>query len=628
MRGTGVMSAAVAVFLVLAALTMGCNSSSSSVVEKDYPNADLLATSSDLNGSGVVILDARSANAYGQGHIPGALSMPWQQFQDADSNLLPVDQLEQLLGQQGLTRQTPLVIYDDTTTSFGGAGRLFWMFEVLGCTSVKILNGGWDKWTADGNTPQYTANTRSSAVFKAIENTSLTSDKEYIAARMQDSDFVIVDTREDEEFIGWQRYGEARSGHVTGAVQIPYPWYFKDDKTVLDYDDLKELFESRGVTSDKEMTAYCTIGIRSAFAYFLGRLMGYDRVSNYDGSIKDWADSNADQYPMEYLAEYRKLVYPAWVKQLMEYHKAGSTSEAPDGYDYGRDHKYLVFETQWGTLEWAEAYNSGHIPGAIHSNSDTYENDYPRWFLLPDEDLHAAVASMGITKDTTVIVYSDSTIFAARLWWILAYAGVTDVRYLNGGYKAWTDAGYEGETTVNEPVPAGAFTGEAHPEYLATVDEMAEVYGNTDTAFIADVRSYKEYIGEISGYSYVLQKGRIPNAVWARDADDSSLEYADSDGTIRSYTEVRSLWESIGLASTATPDLLDKDAYFYCGGGYRSALSFLYGHLMGYANVKNFSDGWEGWSTEYTEDEDACADSITPGWCQDPSGRPVDSGEN
>jgi thiosulfate/3-mercaptopyruvate sulfurtransferase len=76
-----------------------------------------------------------------------------------------------------------------------------------------------------------------------------------------------------------------------------------------------------------------------------------------------------------------------------------------------------------------------------------------------------------------------------------------------------------------------------------------------------------------------------------------------------------------------TAGKFDRDRYFYCGSGYRSALSFLHAHLMGFTNVKNFSDGWEGWSTEYTYDEDACADSITPGWCQDPSGRPVAYGE-
>ena len=497
------------------------------------------------------------------------------------------------------------------------------MLEYLGCTNVKILNGGWDKWEADKLPVQTAVNTLAPAVFTATLNTEINPDKEHILDRMGDSDFVTVDTRTDAEFNGWILYGEARGGHITGAVQLPYEWYFNSDHSILSHDDLQDLFDSHGITPDKEIVPYCTAGIRSGFFYFLGRLMGYDRVSNYDASMWDWAESDPAVFPMEKLPQYQKLVYPGWVNQVMAYHETDSTTAAPAGYEYDRDHKFMIFETQWGTLEWANAYNNGHIPGAIHSNSDIYENDYPRWFMLPDDQLHAAMAEMGITEDTTVIVYSDSNIFAARLWWILTYAGVKDVRYLNGGYFRLDQCWLRRRNPEQYPGPRNSIYRTVCPEHLATVDEIAQVYNDTDTAVVADFRSLAEYEGEISGYSYVVQKGRIPNAVWAHDADDYTLEYTDSDGSLRSFTEVKELWESVGISSGMTEGQFDRDVYFYCGSGYRSALSFFHAHLMGFSNIKNFSDGWEGWSTEYTYDEDACADSITPGWCQEPSGRPV-----
>ena len=135
----------------------GCNDSSSDKKHtvdptyKGYPNGGLLAVSADLEESGVVILDARSADAYDAGHIPGALSMPWQLFSDAGLNLKTVSELEMQLGAAGIKRDTWMIIYDDTTASWGAAGRLFWMFEYLGCENVRILDGGWDKWIADGN---------------------------------------------------------------------------------------------------------------------------------------------------------------------------------------------------------------------------------------------------------------------------------------------------------------------------------------------------------------------------------------------------------------------------------------------------------------------------------------------
>jgi len=367
-----------------------------------------------------------------------------------------------------------------------------------------------------------------------------------------------------------------------------------------------------------EVTSYCTVGIRSGFVYFILRLMGYKECSNYDGSISQWAADGA--LPMEKLENFEKLVHAGWVKQVIDYHAPGSSSAQPAEYPYNRDHKYLIFETQWGPLDdgWADEYVDGHIPGAIYSDSDIYENNYPRWFMLPDDDLHDAMGNMGITEDTTVIVSSTSTIFAARLWWILMYAGVTDVRILNGGYESWTAAGLGGETTINAPVPT-TFIGSSVPEHLATTDYVFANYEDTDTLVLPDVRSRDEFRGKISGYSYVLAKGRIPTGVWAYDADDSSLLYKDADNTLRSYTEIRDMWDGLGITS-------DKEIIFYCGSGYRSALTFFYAYLMGYPDIRNYSDGWEGWSTEYTEDAVACADSITPGWCQDPSGRPIAKG--
>jgi thiosulfate/3-mercaptopyruvate sulfurtransferase len=310
------------------------------------------------------------------------------------------------------------------------------------------------------------------------------------------------------------------------------------------------------------------------------------------------------------LTNASSLVDPAWVKQLIDYHKSGSSSSAPSDYPYERTHKYIIFETQWGPIEYATAYTSGHIPGAIHSDSDTYENGYPRWFLLEDDELKTAAGNMGITSDATVIVYSDSSIFAARLWWILKYLGVTDVRIMNGGYAAWTASGYEGETTVNEPTPT-TYTGSINASARATTDYVASVY-NSASAQIVDVRSEAEYLGTTSGYSYLDAMGRIPGATWAYDADSASLSYNNADGTLKSADEVKSMWQGLGIT-------FDREVIFYCGGGYRSALTYFYAHLMGHTNMRNYSDGWEGWSTTYTQDSSG-------NWIQTLSGREVASG--
>ena len=589
--------------------------------QRDFPNARLLVScdslQENLGTKNLVIIDARTSG-YETSHIPGAINLRFGDYFTSGKGLLPTAKLNRMLSDVGLRRDMTFVIYDNTTASWGAAGRIFWMLEYLGCKDVHILDGGWDKWVADARRTETIIRTLPKNTFIAVVKPSLRSDKKRIKKRLGDQDFAVIDARTDEEFIGWQLYGEARGGHIPGAVQIPYAWYFKADKTVQDYPHLKSMFRSRGISRDKEITANCTVGIRSGFTYFLLRLMGYPRASNYDASILEWSADRS--LPMEKAARYSTIVHPSWVKALIDYHQPGSTTAAPPQYPYGRDHKYLIFETQWGTLEDASAYKQGHIPGAVHSNSDIYENGYPRWFLRSDANLHKVMGRMGITEDTTVVVYSDSNIFAARLWWILKYAGVKDVRFLNGGYQGWVASGYEVETRVNRPEPT-TFQGTVRPEYLATTDYVFDEYTNERPMYLVDVRSKSEYTGASSGYSYLEAKGRIPTAIWAYDADDSSAVYNDADGTLRSYPEVLEVWKQRGIQSTGAANKFDKKAIFYCGGGYRSSLTFLYAFMMGYSNIRNYSSGWADWSTTYTKDP-SCG-GITPGWCQEPSGRPI-----
>ena len=337
--------------------------------------------------------------------------------------------------------------------------------------------------------------------------------------------------------------------------------------------------------------------------------------------------------PKEYSVE-STLVSPAWVSKLIDYHEEGSTSEAPIDYEYDRDHNYLIFETSWGPLEFAEDYKAGHVPGAIHSDSDIYENGDPRWFILSDAEIFDAMESMGITADTTVIVYGADPIFAARLWWILKYAGLEDVRYLDGGYEKWIADGFPSETTINNPTAATEdFNGPVKPEFIATVDDVEDHYTDTDSYILADVRDEDEYNGMITGYDYVIEKGRIPNAVWFYPVGGANDVYFNADTTLKPLDEILSMWQELGVTDGATPNTFNKEIIFYCGSGYRSASSFLYAYLMGYTNVRNFSDGWEGWSTTYTYDlSDDCSGGVNgqkhgawpSDYCQMPSGREIE----
>jgi thiosulfate/3-mercaptopyruvate sulfurtransferase len=622
----------------------------------DYPNADLLVSGEALeaslgqvrtasvtaiqasaveNNPDFVIIDARGSG-YDTVHIPGAISLTWPEF--GAPNLNSVSELEDVLTGAHITRDMTIVIYDDTTASWGAAGRIFWTLEYLGCTDVHVLQGGWDKWVADGRPTEATANTLPEAPpFEANVALDVFATMEHIRDRRPEDNFAIIDSRTDEEFIGWVLYGEARGGHIKGAIQIPYAWFFNEDKTILGSDDLKALFESRGIAPDKEVTSYCTAGIRSGFVYFALRLMGYTNISNYDGSMFEWSNASVadpDVYPMEKMENHAELVYAAWVKALIDYHAEGSTEPAPPNYAYNREHKHLILEASWGPA--GDYYNDGHIPGAIHVNTDEIEYDCfnPRnawpvdpgeppcwdrstteeedlakglgpddsldrnwWNVYPDEYLLPAIAYMGIDKNTTVIVYSRDFSAAARIVWTLMYAGVEDVRLLNGGNEAWTAAGFALETTANDRTPVDWFDSDnpnpdataLHAEYLVDTDYVRQATADPNTvdppAVIADIRSWEEYIGASRPYSYIPTDGRIAGAVWGHDTD----AFVDTDGTLRSYTEVEELWSENGITS-------DMSVSFYCGTAWRSSLAWFLAHLMGWENITNYDSSWFEWS--------------------------------
>jgi thiosulfate/3-mercaptopyruvate sulfurtransferase len=260
------------------------------------------------------------------------------------------------------------------------------------------------------------------------------------------------------------------------------------------------------------------------------------------------------------------------------------------------------------------------VPGAVLINTEDLENGYPRWQLRPVGELQAVIGRAGIAPESTVVVYGRSLIAAARVWWILGYAGVDDVRLMDGGFEAWRDAGYDVETG-RPSVEAVAFVAAPRVHWLATTDEVKARLAMGDF-WLGDVRSVEEFAGRTSGYSYLDARGRLPGALHLGDADDGSPLYVAAGGRLRPPGDVLALWRKQGLAVRDDSRAFQKEVVLYCGGGWRSSLAFFYSWLLGIDNVRNYADGWAGWSTEYVED--SSSGGSTPGWRQARTSHPVD----
>ncbi len=329
-------------------------------------------------------------------------------------------------------------------------------------------------------------------------------------------------------------------------------------------------------------------------------------------------ESGAQLFPFPHVSNYQQLVSVYWLSSLLEFQATGDHRTRPPTYE--ADH-FVILEASWGPLEKARHYRSGHIPGAIHIDTDDFENGSPRWRLRSVAELHRVIGDHGITPESTVIVYGEQLIAAARVWWILKYAGVEDARLLDGGFGAWKAAGLPVETTIRRP-RATAFAAEAKRGYLATTEYVAS-HLDDGTLWLGDVRSEAEFLGTKSGYSYLDAKGRILGAIHLGDADDKKRIYCRQNGFLRDPSEILSLWQDHGILPDGTVPQ-GAELILYCGGGWRSSLAFFYAALLGLENVRNYSDGWSGWSTVYQADSEA--KGSTPGWRQDSTQNPRETG--
>jgi thiosulfate/3-mercaptopyruvate sulfurtransferase len=241
------------------------------------------------------------------------------------------------------------------------------------------------------------------------------------------------------------------------------------------------------------------------------------------------------------------------------------------------------------------AYHTGHIPGARYFALHAYERA-PLWTRISDAALEEQLLSEGVRYDTTVVLYGRDTTAAARAAVLLMYAGVEDVRLLDGGFAAWRAAGYPVETIAYLPTPVTDFgtTFPGHPEYLIGTEQANALRTARDGALVS-IRSWAEHSGVTSGYRYIKPKGRIVGDVWGH-AGSVPLRmdhYRNVDNTMRNYHDIVSQWRTWNI----TPD---KQVAFYCGTGWRASEAFFYASLMGWTMLSVYDGGWWAWVQDPT----------------------------
>ncbi len=252
----------------------------------------------NLGKAGIALAEVDvDTSAYDSGHIEGSLGWNWQtDLQNTVTReLLTSDEVADLLGRSGISNDTTIVLYGDNNNWF--AAWAFWFLRMYGHQDVKLMNGGRVKWVAEGRPITNDVPSSTAVSYSASgADTSLRALRDTVLAAASAGGTQLVDVRSPAEYSGeviapenMPQEGAQRSGHIPGAASIPWLTTINDDGTFKSADELTGIYDSKGIDGGTDVITYCRIGERSAHTWFaLTQLLGFDNVSNYDGSWTEY----------------------------------------------------------------------------------------------------------------------------------------------------------------------------------------------------------------------------------------------------------------------------------------------------------------------------------------------------
>ena len=267
-----------------------------------YANPDSLVETDWLeehvNDPDIRVIEVdEDTEAYEKGHIQGAVGWNWTTDLHTEVGRDYVDQagLSELLSAAGVGPDTTVILYGGNNNWF--AAYAYWVLKLRGFDDVKLLNGGRKKWELESRELTQDPPTVSGTGFSISggERDQIRALRDEVLGKLEGATG-FVDVRSPEEFRGEKLAPDHLPqeqaqvpGHIAGAANIPWAKAANEDGTFKSADELKALYESEGITGDREIIAYCRIGERSSHTWFaLQELLGYPNVKNYDGSWTEY----------------------------------------------------------------------------------------------------------------------------------------------------------------------------------------------------------------------------------------------------------------------------------------------------------------------------------------------------
>ncbi|MEN9989569.1 MAG: hypothetical protein RL508_548 [Actinomycetota bacterium] len=273
---------------------------------REYAHPEALVTTEwlaqNLGTKGLVVLESdEDVLLYQTGHIPTAVKIDWftELNDDTLRDYLDGTDFAALLSSKGINRDDTVVIYGDKSNWW--ASYALWVFKLFGHEDVRLLNGGREKWIAEGRELTREIPEVEVTNYPVIER----HDSQIRAFRddvMKHFGNPLIDVRSPQEYTGERTHmpdypeeGALRGGHIPTAASVPWARAANEDKTFKSLADLQQIYlEEAGLKPGDDVIAYCRIGERSSHTWFvLKYLLGFYSVRNYDGSWTEWGSSVA-----------------------------------------------------------------------------------------------------------------------------------------------------------------------------------------------------------------------------------------------------------------------------------------------------------------------------------------------
>ena len=448
--------------------------------------------------------------------------------------------------------------------------------------------------------------------FDEVDIEDATADE--VAAAIGGDGTILVDARPQEIYSGWALEGAANGGHLKGAKLFSKRWIdmeYGGEVPRADY--LKRDMDEQGITADANVIVYDYTGEQAVTVAQYFASQGVANVKKFQA--KELIDAGTD---LESYENYRMFIPSEIVKSISDVKTGKETELTPEAQAVIGDRidDVVLIDVGWGNFKSSTYFMLGHVPGAVHINSDSYER--PRvyvpekrdiyakeWRKIPIEEFRDTVAlEYGIDKNTIAILASPTPDCHGRLGLYLRALGV-ETYVMSGCLNAWNYNGYELDTAEDTrviPTAKETFGSDEITKIEYDTEDVVKIMAGEMEGQIADERGDEGYNGEYSGYSYHDLAGRLEGS-FNVPAHEPTNTFRNVDDTPRPKELTLAYMESKGL-DTSIPMV------FFCGDSWGASCIAYWCNSTDIENAKVWTQGWIPWSNEGHEFIDHNGDKL------------------